>query len=134
MDQNKKEQLENKGFQVSDTKTFLGSSDNEMQEINDRIAQEDELKNSIKKMRERYGPILITLSQKNRDYFTELINNHGENLILVNGKPIGHCECKGFGKESCKGNGWQKITVGVDDNHRPTYDFVNCPHFKNLEK
>jgi len=29
-----------------------------------------------------------------------------DNIVIINGKPIGVCECLGKGKESCKGNGW----------------------------
>lgn len=134
MTEEKKQRLEQAGFAVSNTKTFLGLGDREMQEINDRIEQENEFNISVNKMRELYGPLLSTLSESNREYLSNLIEKHGENLILTNGKPIGHCDCKGYGKESCKGNGWQKIRVGVDDNHKPTYDFVNCPYFKNLDQ
>lgn len=106
MTEEKKKKLESKGFQVGSVEEFLDSID----ESNSKIIE------------------------LNKQYIIELTDFYGENLILTNGKPIGHCECKGYGKESCKGNGWQKIVVGVDDNHKPCYDYVNCPYFKNLEK
>jgi hypothetical protein len=42
-----------------------------------------------------------------------------DNLIIRHGKPIGFCECKGKGKESCRGNGWIRDGAG----------FQKCPYF-----
>ena len=42
-----------------------------------------------------------------------------ENIIIRHGKPIGFCECKGKGKESCRGNGWVKDGAG----------YQKCPYF-----
>ena len=46
-----------------------------------------------------------------------------DNIIIRNGKPIGICDCKGKGKESCKGNGWIRDGSG----------FQICPYFKQFE-
>jgi hypothetical protein len=43
-----------------------------------------------------------------------------ENVIIRHGKPIGFCECKGKGKESCRGNGWIKDGAG----------YQKCPYFQ----
>jgi hypothetical protein len=42
-----------------------------------------------------------------------------ENIIIRHGKPIGFCECKGKGKESCRGNGWVRDGAG----------YQKCPYF-----
>jgi hypothetical protein len=42
-----------------------------------------------------------------------------ENIIIRHGKPIGFCECKGKGKESCMGNGWVRDGAG----------YQKCPYF-----
>ena len=42
-----------------------------------------------------------------------------ENIIIRHGKPIGFCECKGIGKESCMGNGWVRDGAG----------YQKCPYF-----
>jgi hypothetical protein len=42
-----------------------------------------------------------------------------DNMIIRHGKPIGFCECKGKGKESCRGNGWIRDGAG----------FQKCPYF-----
>jgi hypothetical protein len=46
-----------------------------------------------------------------------------ENVIIRHGKPIGICDCKGKGKESCMGNGWIKDGKG----------YLKCPYFKEYE-
>jgi hypothetical protein len=33
-------------------------------------------------------------------------------IVIINGKPVGVCECLGKGKESCKGNGWLRHEGG----------------------
>jgi hypothetical protein len=43
-----------------------------------------------------------------------------DSMIIRHGKPIGFCECKGKGKESCRGNGWIRDGVG----------FQKCPYFE----
>ena len=42
-----------------------------------------------------------------------------DNVIVRNGKPIGVCDCKGKGKESCRGNGWIRDGEG----------YQKCPYF-----
>ena len=42
-----------------------------------------------------------------------------ENIIIRHGKPIGFCECKGKGKESCMCNGWARDGAG----------YQKCPYF-----
>lgn len=42
-----------------------------------------------------------------------------DNVIVRNGKPIGICDCKGKGKESCRGNGWIRDGDG----------YQKCPYF-----
>jgi len=44
-----------------------------------------------------------------------------ENVIIRHGKPIGFCECKGKGKESCRGNGWIRDGAG----------YQKCPYFQS---
>ena len=46
-----------------------------------------------------------------------------ENVIIRHGKPIGICDWKGKGKESCMGNGWIKDGEG----------YLKCPYFKEYE-
>ena len=48
-----------------------------------------------------------------------LINN----VIIRHGKPIGICDCKGKGKQSCMGNGWIRDGIG----------YQKCPYFKENE-
>ena len=48
-----------------------------------------------------------------------LINN----VIIRHGKPIGICDCKGKGKQSCMGNGWVRDGTG----------YQKCPYFKKNE-
>jgi len=45
------------------------------------------------------------------------------NVIIRHGKPIGICDCKGKGKESCMGNGWIRDGEG----------YKKCPYFKENE-
>ena len=45
-----------------------------------------------------------------------------DNVIIRNGKPIGICDCRGQGKESCKGNGWIRDGAG----------YQMCPYFKQV--
>ena len=47
-----------------------------------------------------------------------------DNVIVRNGKPIGVCDCKGKGKESCRGNGWIRDGEG----------YQKCPYFSSFEK
>jgi hypothetical protein len=47
-----------------------------------------------------------------------------DNIIIRNGKPIGFCECKGKGKEKCRGNGWIKDGNG----------YQKCPFFEENNK
>lgn len=47
-----------------------------------------------------------------------------ENVIIRHGKPIGFCECKGKGKEKCRGNGWIKDGNG----------YQKCPFFEENNK
>jgi hypothetical protein len=42
-----------------------------------------------------------------------------DNIIIRHGKPIGFCECKGKGKDSCRGNGWIRDGEG----------YQKCPYF-----
>jgi len=46
-----------------------------------------------------------------------------ENVIIRHGKPIGICDCKGKGKESCMGNGWIRDGEG----------YQKCPYFIEYE-
>jgi hypothetical protein len=46
-----------------------------------------------------------------------------ENAIIINGKPIGVCECLGKGKGKCKGNGWVRDGSG----------FQTCPYFQEFK-
>jgi len=46
-----------------------------------------------------------------------------ENVIIRHGKPIGICDCKGKGKESCMGNGWISDGEG----------YQKCPYFIEYE-
>jgi hypothetical protein len=48
-----------------------------------------------------------------------LINN----VIIRHGKPIGICDCKSKGKQSCMGNGWVRDGTG----------YQKCPYFKENE-
>ena len=41
------------------------------------------------------------------------------NVIIRHGKPIGFCECKGKGKQNCRGNGWIRDGAG----------YQKCPYF-----
>jgi hypothetical protein len=45
-------------------------------------------------------------------------------VIVRNQKPIGICECKGKGKDSCRGNGWIKDGAG----------YQKCPYFEEFSK
>jgi len=45
------------------------------------------------------------------------------NVIIRHGKPIGICDCKGKGKESCMGNGWIRDGEG----------YQKCPYFIEYE-
>ena len=47
-----------------------------------------------------------------------------DNVIVRNGKPVGVCDCKGKGKDSCRGNGWIRDGEG----------FQRCPFFTSFEK
>ena len=42
-----------------------------------------------------------------------------DNVIVRNGKPTGVCDCKGKGKDSCRGNGWIRDGAG----------YQKCPFF-----
>ena len=44
-----------------------------------------------------------------------------ENMVFINRKPVGVCECGGKGKEKCKGNGWIKENSG----------YQKCPYFRD---
>ena len=46
-----------------------------------------------------------------------------DNIIVRHNKPIGTCECKGKGKESCMGNGWIRDGAG----------YQKCPYFKSWD-
>lgn len=48
-----------------------------------------------------------------------LINN----VIIRHCKPIGICDCKGKGKQSCMGNGWVRDGLG----------YQKCPYFTEYE-
>ena len=58
----------------------------------------------------------------------KLIEIYGDELIVRHGKVLGHCKCKGKGKGSCFGNGFNKDLIQVDDNLYET-KFSEC---KNL--
>jgi hypothetical protein len=45
-----------------------------------------------------------------------------ENMVFINRKPVGICECNGQGKGNCKGNGWIKDGSG----------YQKCPYFSEL--
>ena len=46
-----------------------------------------------------------------------------DRVIIRNKKPIGVCDCKGKGKESCLGNGWIKVSG----------NYERCPNITPFE-
>lgn len=59
------------------------------------------------------------------DFLNEALSLSAEDLdtvIVRHGKPIGICECKGKGKDKCRGNGWIRDGAG----------FQKCPYFQDL--
>jgi hypothetical protein len=78
---------------------------------------DDEKKKRLENAGFKVGPVeeFLNLTSEEQDKI--------DNIIIRHGKPIGFCECKGKGKDSCQGNGWIRDGEG----------YQKCPYFIEYE-